>query len=54
MPTLTRLIFIIAVIVGSIYAAMFALTVLVEPAPRQISVDVPPDLLKPQSQKVKP
>lgn len=48
MPTLIRFLTIIAVLVALVYAAMFALVLLVKPTPGEISVPVPlEDRLKP-------
>jgi len=41
MPTLFRLLVAIAFIVGLAYAGMFALSVLVDPAEREVTVRVP-------------
>ncbi|MBO6717225.1 MAG: histidine kinase [Rhizobiaceae bacterium] len=43
MPTLFRLLTVIAVIVGIVYGGMFALATYVEPNIGEISVRVPPD-----------
>lgn len=41
MPTLFRLLVAIAFIVGLAYAAMFALTIFVEPDEREVTVRIP-------------
>jgi hypothetical protein len=48
MPSLLRFLGIIGVIVGTIYAGMFALAHFYDPAPREITVSVPPDRLSKQ------
>jgi len=45
-PTLFRLFFILAVLVGLGYAAMFALVSFVEPQPREMSHTISPSKLK--------
>ncbi len=46
MPTLFRLVLILAVLVGVAYAGMFALATFVEPQPREMSHTLPPAKLK--------
>lgn len=46
MPTLFRLLFILAVLVGLAYAAMFALVTFVEPQPREMTQTLAPAKLK--------
>lgn len=41
MPTLVRLLTVIAVIAAVIYAIMAALVFFVEPTPRQVTIEVP-------------
>lgn len=41
MPTLFRLLTIIGILVGLVYAGMFALVVLVEPREREVTIRVP-------------
>ena len=41
MPTLFRFLFVLAVLAGLVFAAMFALATLVEPQPREMSVTIP-------------
>ena len=41
MPTLFRFLFVLAVLAGLAFAAMFALATLVEPQPREMSVTIP-------------
>lgn len=43
MPSLFRLLTVLAIIAGLAYAAMLALTTFVTVPPREISVTVPPD-----------
>lgn len=43
MPSLFRFLAAIAIIAGVIYGGMVALTVLVQPQPREISVTIPQD-----------
>jgi hypothetical protein len=49
MPTLTRILVTIGILVALVYGAMFALVSLVEPRKTEMSVDVPLDRLKPTS-----
>lgn len=46
MPTLFRLVLILAALAGVAYAGMFALATFVEPQPREISHTLPPSKLK--------
>lgn len=46
MPSLFRLVFVLAVLAGIVFAGMLALVYLVEPGQREISVTVPPEKLK--------
>jgi hypothetical protein len=41
LPTLLRFLFVIAVLAGLGFAAMFALATLVEPEPREMTVTIP-------------
>ena len=43
MPTLFRLLAVIAILVGAVYGGLYALAHFVQPKPREISVTVPPD-----------
>lgn len=45
MPTLFRLLLIVGVIAGLVYAGIFLLATLVKPTPREMSVTVPQDRL---------
>lgn len=45
MPTLTRLVVVVAVTVGVIYGAMYALANFVEPNPRDMTIRIPPERL---------
>lgn len=47
MPTLFRFIVVCAVISGTIYGAMWALAIFVEPKPRDITIRIPPERLNP-------
>ena len=46
MPTLFRLIVVIAIIVGAVYGGMFALANFVKPEPREMTVRVDVDQLR--------
>ena len=48
MPSLIRFLVFCAVMAGLVYGAMYALTVLVEPKPREISVRVPTEKVNPK------
>ncbi|WP_196260637.1 histidine kinase [Pelagibacterium limicola] len=50
MPTLFRLLTVIAIIIGLVYAGMFSLAVLVEPREREVTVRVPARVLLSESQ----
>lgn len=43
MPSLFRFLTVIAVIVGVVYGAIFALANFVNPKPREMTVTIPPD-----------
>jgi hypothetical protein len=43
MPSLVRLLTVIALICAVVYGGLYALAHFVEPKPREISVSVPPD-----------
>ncbi|HEX3504451.1 MAG TPA: histidine kinase [Xanthobacteraceae bacterium] len=45
MPSLFRLLTIIAIIVGAVYGGLYALAHFVQPRTREISVTIPPDKL---------
>ncbi len=45
MPTLIRLIVSLVILVGLVYAAMFALATFVEPRQKDITVDIPAEKL---------
>ena len=47
MPSLIRFIVILALIGGAGYAGMVALTIFVEPTPREMSVRIPSDKMNP-------
>jgi hypothetical protein len=43
MPSLFRLLTVIAILAGSVYGGLFALAHFVQPKTREISVTIPPD-----------
>ena len=43
MPSLFRFLMAVAIIVGIVYGAIFALANFVNPKPREITVTIPPD-----------
>jgi hypothetical protein len=43
MPSLFRLLLVVALLGGSVYGAMYALAYWYNPKPREITVSVPPD-----------
>lgn len=43
MPSLFRLLMVVAVIAGILYGAIFALANFVNPKPREMTVTIPPD-----------
>ena len=43
MPSLFRFLAVVAVIAGLVYGAIFALANFVDPNPRQMTINVPPD-----------
>ncbi len=47
MPSLIRLLVVLALIAGAVYGGMLALVMLVEPNPREMTVRVPPERLQP-------
>ena len=47
-PTLLRFLFVVAVLAGLGFAAMFALATLVEPEPREMTVTIPASRLPPK------
>ena len=47
MPTLFRFLVICAVIAGSIYGAMWALVLFVDPQPRDVTIRIPSERLNP-------
>jgi hypothetical protein len=48
-PTLFRFLFVVAILAGLGFAAVFALATLVEPEPREITVPIPGSRLTPSS-----
>ena len=47
MPSLIRFLVFCAVVAGLVYGAMYALTIYVDPKPRQIEVRVPTEKVNP-------
>jgi hypothetical protein len=47
MPSLIRLLIVLALIVGAVYGAMVALVMVVEPNQREMSVRIPAERLEP-------
>jgi hypothetical protein len=45
MPSLFRFLTVIVLVAGAAYAGMFALAYFYDPAPREITVSIPPDRL---------
>jgi len=45
MPSLLRFLLVVAVLVGVVYGALYALASFVQPTPREITVTVPRDIL---------
>jgi hypothetical protein len=43
MPSLFRFLSVVAVIVGVVYGAIYALANFVKPSPREMTVTIPPD-----------
>jgi hypothetical protein len=43
MPSLIRLLAVIAILVGIVYGGLYSLAHFVQPKPREISVSIPPD-----------
>ena len=48
MPSLFRLLFVLGVLAGLVYGGMIALTIFVEPKPREMTVKIPAKRLNPQ------
>jgi hypothetical protein len=48
MPSLLRFLGLIGVVAGALYAGMFVLAHFYDPAPREITVSIPPDRLSKQ------
>jgi len=48
MPSLFRLLFVLGILAGIVYGGMVALTVFVEPNPREMTVKIPAKRLNPQ------
>jgi len=47
MPSLIRLLVVLGLLSGFAYGAVFALATLVQPKPREITITIPQDRLKP-------
>ena len=47
MPSLIRLIVVLAVLAGLVYGTMLALALLVEPTPREMSIKIPSKRINP-------
>ena len=47
MPSLIRLLVILAILGGSVYGGMVALTIFVEPEPREMTVKIPAKKINP-------
>jgi hypothetical protein len=43
MPSLIRLLAVIAILVGIVYGGLYSLAHFVQPKPREITVSIPPD-----------
>ena len=43
MPSLLRLLAVIAILAAAVYGGLFALSHFVQPKPREITVSIPPD-----------
>ena len=43
MPSLLRILAIVAVLCGAVYGGLYALAHFVQPQPREITVSIPPD-----------
>lgn len=54
MPTLFRFLFTIGVIVGLVYAGLFALAIFVEPREREVTVRIPSERLNPSQSTAAP
>lgn len=48
MPSLFRFLAVVGILAGLVYGAIFALATLVQPKPREITVTIPPEKLKPR------
>ena len=47
MPSLIRLLIVLALIGAAVYGGMFALATMVDPTPREMSIRIPNDRLQP-------
>jgi phage shock protein PspC (stress-responsive transcriptional regulator) len=45
MPSLVRFLVVVGVLVGLVYAAIYALAIFVEPTSREMTITIPRDLL---------
>jgi len=43
MPSLIRVLVVVAIIVATVYGALYSLANFVQPKPREITVSIPPD-----------
>ena len=48
MPSLIRFLIVLSVLAGMVYGGMFALTVFVEPQPREMTVKIPAKKINPR------
>ncbi len=48
MPSLFRFLAVVGILGSLVYGAIFALATLVQPKPREITVTIPPEKLKPR------
>jgi len=48
MPSLIKFLFVLGVLGGLVFGGMFALTVVVEPTPREMTIKIPASKLKPK------
>lgn len=48
MPSLFRFLAVVGILGGLVYGAIFALATFVQPKPREMTVTIPPEKLKPR------
>jgi len=48
MPSLFRFLAVVGILGGLVYGAIFALATFVQPSPREMTVTIPPEKLKPR------